>query len=213
MPGSGRTGRQRSTRQSAAVTGKGVGKHYTSPLKPRDTRKRGLLRPTGSAARASGLTQHLTALLNANPEPVTTPEMDEDVFMANDEAQAEDWEDWEDAGPPSAPPPPPPAAHVSPTLAKTKERQKHAWEYVLPLMEAPFAEYHRDTYRKPPPPVPATLEHICQGSSCRRVTATVQCLHTSYLQQIIVSTCDCVPIPVLLVHQQIGEILLMLADM
>ncbi|KAJ7360845.1 hypothetical protein DFH08DRAFT_1031198 [Mycena albidolilacea] len=190
----GRTGRKRSVRASQPAARSGPGIHFLSPLKARDTRKKRTVTGVGRAQTITALRSRLHALLDGEAGPSTTPDLPVDLVDSSGDTQMEDWIDME---PPTPAPAPISAPRPSVTAAA---RQATAWSILLPTLDVPYAQYCNASYRQRPSIIPSLVRHQCLAGCGVPVTAKVQCLYISHLEEVQIVTCPCKPVALLLVE-------------
>ncbi|KAK6992139.1 hypothetical protein R3P38DRAFT_3409057 [Favolaschia claudopus] len=199
---------KRSTRakQPAALAGLGI--HYKSPIKPRDTRKRGLVQGFGHAHTSAAAFDQLDALLRGDDPPSAAPIAPSNV-LHTDEGLDTPEDAWMDVDPPPAPfvAPPPPA----PLPRRQRPRRpagdaayaqlNSAWSALLPSLEIPWARYYQSSSGQPRDFIPAEVIHDCT-SACEGPSSIsrIRCLYTTHIQHVTVKTCNCKSVAVLLVE-------------
>ncbi|KAJ7491588.1 hypothetical protein B0H11DRAFT_1911851 [Mycena galericulata] len=171
---------KRSSRHYHTASSTGLGKSYSSPSKPRDSRKRQLVVPLGHDSRLAALTAQLSALQNGesvSSSPQSTQEshteVSEPLGNADDEEMAA-WEDVEASVSVSEPPAP------VPTPAETKAKRSYiSWRALLPQLVAPLGEFRLATSGQRPPVAPPSIQHTCVASCTGSVTLKLNCLYIS----------------------------------
>ncbi|KAJ6629851.1 hypothetical protein B0H10DRAFT_1939485 [Mycena sp. CBHHK59/15] len=186
----------RSARHNDTAASSGPGRHFRSPVKANDKAKRKRYAPLAHRKKQEALQAQLRALYEDDGGPDTAHE-----FPAEDSEPVElcedtDMPEWEEEGAPSLPRILI-AAPIQPTDTAIMRRHT-SWEALLPLLEVPLAAFQFASHGQRPIIIPKSIEHACTASCPRVVTATMQCLYPSHLEEIHVATCDCTPAAVLL---------------
>ncbi|KAJ7433997.1 hypothetical protein B0H11DRAFT_1938988 [Mycena galericulata] len=173
------------SRQIASKTGPGV--HYTSPLKPRDKRKKRVIEPIGRPEKIENLRARLDALRN-RPADNSKDDNTDDIEMS-EPGPAPDSE-WVDE--PAPAPPPIFIPGPSTPAAEANNRRRVSWDVLLPHLEDPLAEFRMASHGQRPTVIPSL--------SCGQpLNIKVQCLYLTHLEEVQVATCACMPFPALLV--------------
>ncbi|KAJ7774618.1 hypothetical protein DFH07DRAFT_865897 [Mycena maculata] len=112
-----------------------------------------------------------------------------------DDAEIADWEDMEASTQPSIRVPLSPLSPApGPSFRDTRNMRLHsAFHDLLPQLTAPLAALRLATRGWMPPVAPPVIQHICTASCNSPTTLRLNCLYIS------LTTCECVPIAVLLV--------------
>jgi hypothetical protein len=172
------SGPKRSVRANQPAAQRGMGVHFTSPLKRADTRKKHVARGLGHAMKVAELRSRLEARLLGDPIPLDGPPSSTDAPspQLNPEVEPQSNGDangdaeWIDDGVPPALPPPLPATGAHCT------RLFNSWERLLPLLEAPFAAFYSSTHAQQRPMIPPQIKYRCTVG-CNPRTKVVKCLY------------------------------------
>ncbi|KAJ7828627.1 hypothetical protein B0H13DRAFT_1916981 [Mycena leptocephala] len=192
-------GQKRSVRASQPAARSGMGVHFTSPLKHGDTRKSRAAKGLGHAMRLAEVRSRLATRLRGEPiqtdvdMPPSSPATLAPQPDLHTEPQHDGDTEWIDAEAPPALPPPLPAGPARRT------RLYESWERLLPLLEAPFANFYSSTHAQQRPVIPPQIEHPCTVG-CTQRTKVVRCLYPLHVLRVQITTCDCMPLGVLLVQ-------------
>ncbi|KAJ7432748.1 hypothetical protein B0H11DRAFT_2378694, partial [Mycena galericulata] len=185
-------GFKRSSRSHQIASKTGPGIHYTSPLKPRDKRKKSIIEPIGRAEEIEKLRARLDALRNRAKADKNT----DDIEMS-EPGPAPDPE-WVDEPVPAPPPifiPGPPSAPAG----QAHNRRRISWDVLLPRLEDPLAEFRLASHGQRPTVIPSLVHYECTQSCGQPLNTKVQCLYLTHLEEVQVATCACMPFPALLV--------------
>ncbi|KAJ7118428.1 hypothetical protein C8R43DRAFT_1137360 [Mycena crocata] len=194
MPPNGKGRLSSRARDKASVSGHGV--HYTSPLRKKDSRHKTLVRAPGAARASAQLRANLSAMLK--PPPAQTPQPPQAIPTDIQEPEDIEMPEWVEDSPPALQRIPIPAG-ARHRLPATKRRQE-SWDALLPLLEEPLAYYQQATYGQRPPTISVLVQHECTTFCGQAVTASVQCLYVSHVEQVQVATCACMPVAAVLVR-------------
>ncbi|KAJ6531047.1 hypothetical protein B0H19DRAFT_1082031 [Mycena capillaripes] len=188
----------------------GAGAHFTSPLKSRDPYSKQVVIPFGRDRRVAKLRKEMKALLNsgqASSQAADSPSNHDNAAESDGDADMQDWVDetWDPPPPPSLAPLAPPRypSFNIPRAPKPLSRAQRlciSWDLLLPKLEEPYTQYQRASYAQRPPVISVLLCHQCIASCQIPVISQIQCLYISHFEEVRVKTCDCMPIPALLVQ-------------
>ncbi|KAJ7500701.1 hypothetical protein B0H11DRAFT_2225095 [Mycena galericulata] len=194
-----------SARRHDLAARSGLGAQSHSPQKRRDPHFKERVGGIGRDVKRRVLAARLTALLDGPSAAVASHTDDsqsgsshQDVEMGpfgNDVDMEDTWVD--------EPPPPAPAPQ---RVVVVHPDNKHvstvrAWNNILPRMAQPFLQYRRDTQASVPPVIPDVVAHACGGACEGPTSLLVQCLYPTHLKLVRITTCDCLPAPIVLVQQ------------
>ncbi|KAK6992439.1 hypothetical protein R3P38DRAFT_3330946 [Favolaschia claudopus] len=186
-------GPKRSTRANQPATAAGPGVHYTSPIKARGRRRKGVVKGLGQSQEAAAAAQLLYAFMRDDDPPDAPPPLPDQPMDLVDGSDAPDvnmdgWIDEEPAVEPPAPsiprPPPPPPLPRQPAGDAAHQRLNEAWNTLLPSLELPWLVCH------------CTMMSPCNDS----VVSRVKCLYPTHVQRVTIRTCSCKSAAVLLVE-------------
>ncbi|KAJ6553265.1 hypothetical protein B0H19DRAFT_1377852 [Mycena capillaripes] len=191
------SGAKRSARANEPAPHGVMGRHFTSPLKARDTRKQKPALALGQAMRLSNARARLRARFNKDSAPSgLAPESSSSGFSPLAESQATGDAEWMDEEAPQVLPPLPTATA---NKAASHRRVFDSWEQLLPLLEDPFADYYRSTHAQQRSAIPPLIEYECLVG-CSRKAQVVRCLYPLHVVHVRIVTCDCMRLGVLLVQ-------------
>ncbi|KAJ6542921.1 hypothetical protein B0H19DRAFT_1076947 [Mycena capillaripes] len=194
------SGAKRSARANEPAPQGGMGRHFTSPLKARDTRKQKPVLALGQAMRLSNARARLRVRFNKDSAPSgLAPESSSSGFSPLAESQATGGVEWMDEEAPQVLPPLPTAMA---NKAASHRRVFDSWEQLLPLLEDPFADYYRSTHAQQRSAIPPLIEYECLVG-CSRKAQVVRCLYPLHVVHIQIVTCDCMRLGVLLVQHDV----------
>ncbi|KAJ7758999.1 hypothetical protein DFH07DRAFT_772333 [Mycena maculata] len=189
-----------STRARERVSSSGHGVHFESPRKQRDGKGKRLVIGSGRALKVAALQARMQALLQKTPstsDPTPPPGTSENLDPDGD-AEMPGWEDVEMEMEPAPPPPleiPRPASIPNPNI-----RLAASWDAILPMLEAPFVLYRRAIHGKRPGTISPSIHYDCLAACGHPIDTTIRCLYISHFESVHVTTCACMPVPVLLVQ-------------
>ncbi|KAF7326957.1 hypothetical protein MVEN_02589900 [Mycena venus] len=190
-------GPKRSVRAGQPAAQRGMGVHFTSPLKQRDTRKTRAAHGLGHAMKLAEVQARLAARLRKDTiqsdAPPLSPDAPSPQSNSGVEPQSNGDAEWiEDEAPPALPPP-------LPARAARHTRLFDSWERLLPLLEAPFAAFYSSTHAQQRPVIPPQIDYRCTVG-CNSKTKVVKCLYPLHVVCVRIVTCDCMPLGVLLMQ-------------
>ncbi|KAJ7825175.1 hypothetical protein B0H13DRAFT_2375077 [Mycena leptocephala] len=85
-------------------------------------------------------------------------------------------------------------------LLKTPHSGLTTWNQLLPQLETPWLQYYERTHGRLRDTIPAIIQHECTASCEASSVSKIKCLYPTHIQYVTVSTCDCKPVPVLLME-------------
>lgn len=171
-------GAKRSVRANEPAPRGKMGRHFTSPLKAGDTRKRKPALALGHAMKLAEARDRLNTRLNKAPHhPRLAPESSSpgpsppSPPIKSQPGGDMEWVD-EEALQVVLPPLPTTTANK----AAKHRRVFDSWEQLLPLLEDPFAGYYRSTHAEQRSGIPPHIEYECL-KGCSRKAQVVRCLY------------------------------------
>jgi CxC1 like cysteine cluster associated with KDZ transposases len=202
--------------RSKQLTAHGLGKHFSSPQKPRDKNKTTTrLKIPNQAAKHQALLAKLLSLQQATqhdedvePKQSDYVDSDPDVDMIIDEPATESHTPDPDLSPDTTI-----QRRITPDTASY--RLYNAWKSLLPTLVRPLLSYLHQSHARVLPP-PSTLDGACKRSHCTMKTHQMICLYfdrmsfsvlkrnrqlmeLSDYNSMSISTCNCRTLPQLLV--------------
>ncbi|KAJ7881377.1 hypothetical protein B0H14DRAFT_3434081 [Mycena olivaceomarginata] len=174
---------KRSVCASQPASRQGPGVHFLSPLKTRDGRKNRPVAGVGRAGRIRGLQSKLDTLLARDSAPNASVVLPEDGPDFEDVPTGDiDMDENNPVAPPPAPAFIPPIPRPKPATSAA-ERLNTAWNVLLPSLERPYALYTSSNYGQRPTQIPSSITYECPVACGFPVSAKVQCLYISHLEQ------------------------------
>ncbi|KAJ7907174.1 hypothetical protein B0H13DRAFT_2332561 [Mycena leptocephala] len=196
---------RRSLRRNEPAARAGLGAQSRSLAKRRDTHNQKTVIGIGHAFKRQTLAAQLNALLNGPSAADVSRNEDPQPGPSAQDVEMED--DWVDEPPlPLLPPPTAPALPPPVQVLVTQPPDnKHvstvqAWDALLPRLERPFLQYRRDTHGRVPPIIPTEVINACGAACAEPYTLLIQCLYPTHYKTVRITTCDCLPVPILLLQ-------------